>query len=135
MLIAGILLGGALGALTRHGVNVALSGLAAAAPSTAFPLATLLVNVVGSFLLSFLTTAGLNGLVPPVVRAAVGTGFLGAMTTFSTFEMETDSLIRSGAGGTAALYVLANLMLGYGAILLGRMVAAMVAAPLSGQPR
>jgi CrcB protein len=130
MLILGILLGGALGALSRHGVTVALQAWMSATPYSTFPMGTLVVNVVGSFLLSFLATAGLAGLVPPAVRLAIGTGFLGAMTTFSTFELEADGLVRGGEAGRAVLYVLANLLLGYLAIVLGRAAA----APLAVKP-
>lgn len=130
MLILGIMVGGALGALSRYGVSVALQSWAAAGPYASFPFGTLVVNVVGSFLLSFLTSAGLAGVIPAAVRVAIGTGFLGAMTTFSTFELEADALLRGGEGGRAALYVLANLCLGYLAILLGRAAA----GPLAIEP-
>jgi CrcB protein len=129
MLILGVLVGGALGALSRYGATVALQGWLVGTTYASFPLGTLVVNVAGSFLLSFLTSLGLAGAVPPALRLALGTGFLGAMTTFSTFELEADGLLRSGEVLRAALYVLANLLLGYGAILLGRLAA----APLAGE--
>ncbi|MEX2542994.1 MAG: fluoride efflux transporter CrcB [Trueperaceae bacterium] len=127
MMILGILVGGALGALSRYGVSVALNAWTASGPYASFPLGTLVVNVVGSFLLSFLANAGLATLLPPAVRVAIGTGFLGAMTTFSTLELETDTLLRGGEAGRAALYLLATLVLGYLAILLGRVAAAQLA--------
>jgi CrcB protein len=127
MLVLGVLVGGALGALTRYWATMTLQGLLAATPHASFPLGTLVVNVVGSFLLSFLAAIGLGGAVPPAVRLGLGTGFLGAMTTFSTFEFEADALLRSGEALRAALFVMANLMLGYAAIVLGRLVAAPLA--------
>ncbi len=127
MLIFGVMAGGALGALSRYlatnVVQAALRGTAYAG----FPLATLIVNVLGSFLLAFLTELGLGGLVSPSVRLAVGTGFLGAFTTFSTFELESQLLVREGELMRAAVYVLANLAVGYVAILAGRAAALRVA--------
>jgi CrcB protein len=127
MLLLGVLIGGALGALTRYWATLTLQGWLAATPYASFPLGTLVVNVVGSFLLSFLAAVGLGGAVPPAVRLALGTGFLGAMTTFSTFEFEADALLRSGEVLRAALFVMANLILGYAAIVLGRLAAAPLA--------
>lgn len=84
-----------------------------------YPLATVLVNVSGSFLLSLLLFQELFT-IPPALRAAVGTGFIGSFTTFSTFEFESDLLIRRDGWGIASTYIFANLLLGYMAILLGR---------------
>lgn len=131
MLITGILLGGALGALARYGTTTALQGWMAGTAYASFPLGTLVVNVIGSFLLSFLSSLGVAGMVPPAVRTAIGTGFLGAMTTFSTFELEADALVRGGELGKASLYVVANLLLGYGAILLGRLTAVVLSSEAS----
>lgn len=82
----GIGLGGAAGALLR-----ALFGRLIRSD---FPLATLLVNILGSFVLAIAYTA-----LPPtseLSRAVIGTGFCGAFTTFSTFILETVILARSG---------------------------------------
>ncbi|MGI8748792.1 MAG: fluoride efflux transporter FluC, partial [Deinococcus sp.] len=83
----------------------------------------LLINVLGSFLLGLVVALNARGLVSPAVRLAFGTGFVGAFTTFSTFEWESDLLLRSGESGRAALYILGNLLAGYAAVLLGRWVA------------
>lgn len=123
MLVVGVMLGGALGALTRYLVTLSVQGWMQAGPWPSFPLGTLVVNVAGSFLLAFLTELGLRGWVPPVWRVALGTGFLGALTTFSTFELEAHLLLRSGELGRASLYVGANLVVGYAAILMGRALA------------
>ncbi len=53
----------------------------------------------------------------------LGTGFVGAFTTFSTFELDADALLRSGGLGAALLYVGGNVFLGYGALLLGQLAA------------
>ncbi|GAA5512421.1 putative fluoride ion transporter CrcB [Deinococcus carri] len=119
----GIAVGGALGALSRYGVSLLVAGRLANTAWGNFPLATLLVNVVGSFLLALITTLALRGLVSPAWRLAIGTGFIGALTTFSTFTWESDLMVREGEAVRASLYVLGNLVLGYGAVLLGRALA------------
>ncbi|MDP9396979.1 MAG: CrcB family protein [Actinomycetota bacterium] len=104
---------GALGALCRYAVGLA-------AGSAAFPWATLAINVAGSFLLAALLA------VAPVPRGdvtvALGTGFLGAFTTFSTFSVETLALLRDGRAGAAAAYVAASMVLGVAAAGAGWLV-------------
>jgi len=123
MLILGVMLGGALGALTRYATTNLVQGALQTGGFAGFPLATLIVNVVGSFLLAFVTELGLRGLLSPSARIAVGTGFLGALTTFSTFELESQLLVREGEWLRAGAYVLANLVIGYAAVLAGRAAA------------
>jgi len=79
-------LGGMVGALLRAVAGRCIGG--------GFPWATLLVNVCGSFLLA----AAYGGLPPDsgLARALIGSGFCGALTTFSTFILETCILYRSG---------------------------------------
>ncbi len=121
MVVLGVMVGGALGALLRYLTNITLQGAFAGSAYAGFPLATLLVNVVGSFLLSFLVYWGVP--LSPTLRAAIGTGLIGALTTFSTFEVEIEGLWRSGHVSQAALYGLGNLVLGFGGVLLGRFLA------------
>ena len=118
LMILGVMIGGALGALCRYLTGLLLQG----AFHTTFPLATLTVNVLGSFLLSLLFYAGTPHL-SPTLRLALSTGFLGSFTTFSTFELETSLLIKEARWGKVLLYVGGNLGLGFAAILLGRVVA------------
>jgi CrcB protein len=84
-----------------------------------FPWGTLLVNVVGSALLGFLTalpvSAGLG--------AMLGTGFCGALTTYSTFGYETLRLARAGNRARAITYVAASAALGVAAALGGAALA------------
>jgi CrcB protein len=120
MAILGIMLGGALGSLARYALSVWLQGAVSSTSLASFPLGTLAVNVVGSFLLSVVTTLGLQGVMPPTMRLSLSVGFLGALTTFSTFQQESEVLLAEGHGLFAALYVVGNLSLGYLAILLGR---------------
>lgn len=85
----------------------------------AFPLGTLLVNVVGCFCFGLL-----NGLTDDrMIRTAVGAGILGGFTTFSAFGGDTLSLAQSGQWRTAGIYVVANVIVGLLAVWLGRTVA------------
>ncbi|GAA0897151.1 fluoride efflux transporter FluC [Virgisporangium aurantiacum] len=76
-----------------------------------FPWGTLLVNVVGSALLGFLTALPVSS----GLGALLGTGFCGALTTYSTFGYETLRLARTGARGRALMYVAASALLGVSA--------------------
>ena len=80
----------------------------------------------GSFLLSLLLYA--TPPLSPTLRTAIGTGFIGSLTTFSTFELETEALARNGLGVQATFYLFGNLVLGFGAVLLGRWVAGWLSA-------
>jgi len=122
VVIAGVMVGGALGALARYATGQWFNTGALAAPGMGLPLSTLVVNVVGSFLLGLITTVGARGHLSPAVRTALGTGFVGAFTTFSTFELESDALLRGGHAGFATFYILGNLVLGYLALTAGRML-------------
>ncbi len=118
-IIIAVMSGGALGALCRYLTGAMLQNIMKA---TSFPLATLTVNVVGSFLLSMLFHLNTSQL-SHTLRLAIGTGFLGAFTTFSTFELEAYALLHKHNYFYAAIYVLGNLLLGFAAILLGRYLA------------
>lgn len=111
-----VAVGGALGAVSRHG----LSGWVESRWGSAFPWGTLLVNVLGCALLGALVTwiDGGSG-VSPRLRAALTTGLLGAFTTFSTFSLDTLVLWRSGAPGTACAHVALQLGLGLAGVALG----------------
>ena len=102
---------GATGAVARYGVGTAVG-------VRTFPWATLGINVVGSFLLGVLLQAA-PGRLDDDVRIALGVGFLGAFTTFSTFGYETVAMLRDGRTSTAAAYVVASVVVGIGAAALG----------------
>ncbi len=132
-----LMLAGALGTAARYGVTLAINGwlrgrgsgaLVAGTQGTTFPLGTLMVNVVGSLLLAFIATLALHKAVKPELRLILGTGFLGAFTTFSTFELEAENLLSSGAWWLATVYIAGNLLLGFSAIFLGRALALRVLA-------
>ncbi len=88
-----------------------------------FPWGTLAVNVAGSFVLG-LVAAGVSGHgLPHSVLVLVGTGFCGALTTYSTFGFETVRLLETGSRFYAAANVVASLVAGLGAALIGVTVA------------
>lgn len=118
--------GGALGALARYLVTLAVQERLLGTPYAGLPLATLLVNVGGSFLLAFLATLASQDRLGGFWLLTLGTGFVGAFTTFSTLELDADTLLRSGGLGAALLYVGGNVFLGYGALLLGQLAATRV---------
>ena len=132
---------GAIGVLCRYeftlGIQVWLNGRGARLAALVslgptFPLATMVINVLGSFLLAFLTTLALQSVVRPDLRVILGTGFLGAFTTFSTFELESESLIARAQWWPAGCYIGGNLVLGFLAILAGRMLALRMFGPSAG---
>jgi CrcB protein len=88
---------------------------------TRFPLATFAINVSGSFLLGMLGVFVTDRVTPQTewMRLALGVGFLGAYTTFSTFELETHTLMDAGAWFTAAAYVAASVFVGLIAVRFG----------------
>ncbi len=81
-------IGGMIGAICRYGISNLFEG-----SYHSFPYATFTVNLFGCFLLSFLTNhANIKRKLSPEVFTAVGTGIIGAFTTFSTFAVETIKL-------------------------------------------
>ena len=108
-----------MGAIARYG----LSGLAQRI-TPSFPLGTLLVNLLGSFLLGFLATLFIERvMVSAELRLFALIGFLGAFTTYSTFSLESLNLVRSGEWGFVILYVGGNFIGGLLAVGLGVMLA------------
>jgi CrcB protein len=121
MLLIAIGLGGCAGALARYG----LGRWAARRWPSPFPWGTFGINISGALLLGFLTglSAGARPL-PPLWRQALGTGFLGAYTTFSTWQVETLRLLHGRRPVTAAANIALSVGAGIGAawagLLLGR---------------
>jgi CrcB protein len=107
-------LAGAAGALCRLGVANVVGG-------RTLPLATLAVNVGGSFALG-LVLAWASPRLGPATSAAVTVGFLGAFTTFSTFAMEAVALQEVGQATAAVLYVALSVVLGVGAAFAGQLL-------------
>jgi len=107
--------GAALGAPARYLADRAVQGR----HDSVFPWGTFAVNVAGSFVLGLVVAAAAAGGVGPRVLAAVGTGFCGALTTYSTFGYETLRLTEDRARLEAALNVVASVVAGLGAAALG----------------
>lgn len=112
--------GGFLGAIARYAVGL----LVARFWSGEFPVATFLINVSGSFVLGFFMALSAERLgLDPTWRLLVATGFVGAYTTFSTFEYETHRLVEVGATAWAMANVLASVLVGFLAVRLGAALA------------
>ncbi len=111
---------GAGGALLRYAVCDVASHW-----SDRFPWGTLLVNVAGCFLLGAIAYASReeHAVLSPIWRTALAMGFLGALTTFSAFGLETIDRLSLGMWDMAAANVLANLGVGFAAVLLGEWTA------------
>ena len=111
-----IALAGAAGAVVRY-----LVGLGCARGiGSGFPYGTLLVNVVGCFLLGLIMHLGpVAKLVPRAAFTALTVGFLGGLTTFSAFGYQTADFIENCAYFAALGNVVANLVLGLGAVFAG----------------
>jgi fluoride exporter len=109
--------GGALGSLARHAVN-ALVARVAGSPS---PLSTAVVNIVGCAVIGVL--AGLmagNALrIAPAMRAFVFVGVLGGFTTFSSFGLDTLTLVHDGRTNAAVINVLVQVAASIGAVFVG----------------
>lgn len=113
--LGAIALGGAIGALGRYGVNVASVHLF----GHGFPWATLIVNVIGSFLMGIVIIKFAQiGQVSPALKTFIVTGFLGAFTTFSTFSLDFVTLWERGALVPAFGYLTASVVLSIGALFL-----------------
>lgn len=113
--IASIALGGAIGSLARYALGRVVS-----VPSGTFPWATFTVNVTGCGAIGLaLVVASQRFPRARLARRVVVTGVIGSYTTFSTFSVETDLLVRGGDLLTAALYLGASLFAGVLGVVLG----------------
>lgn len=111
-----IAIGGGIGSVTRYLTSVWAAGKFGAD----FPYGTLIVNVVGCYLIGlFMVIATERFILPPHVRLLVASGFLGGLTTFSSFGYETLKLMQDGALFPAIQNIAANLFIGLSATWLG----------------
>jgi CrcB protein len=110
-----VAIGGALGALARYALSAFLYGRL----GTKFPYGTFFINITGCFILGLaLSILDAHAELPSAWRLAIPIGFVGAYTTFSTFEFETYRATQ-GRPAIALLYVVASVVLGYLAVYLG----------------
>jgi CrcB protein len=115
-----VMCGGSLGAASRYGISL----LAARVVGTGFPWGTLAVNLIGCFLIGVVfALIDRMRVLTPDVRLLFVTGFLGALTTFSTFSLETVSIFRSGAIFQPLVNILANNIGGLTSTFLGMWLA------------
>ena len=109
-----IAIGGAAGSVSRYAVSAWITRA-----NGGFPLATFLINVVGSFLIAIFARAFSGPETNPVVRAALTIGFCGGFTTFSTFSVEFVTLVQEGRAGRAVLYAVASVVTSVLAVVAG----------------
>lgn len=115
LVVAGAVVGAPLRYLTDRAVQARCDGL--------FPWGTFAVNAAACLLLGALTGAVLAGAASGRLELLLGTGLCGALSTYSTFSYETLRLAERGRTFLAAANVAASVLVGLGAVLLGRRVA------------
>ena len=115
-----IAIGGALGSIARYWVGSTIAGRM----GTKFPYGTFVINMTACVIIGFsLTFLARRADLNPAWRFLVPIGFIGAYSTFSTYEWETLSTVRSGAFSLAALYAVSSLVLGLAAVWGGSLIA------------
>jgi fluoride exporter len=105
---------GSLGAIARYAVASQVGRL-----NYRFPLGTFIINITGSIFLGWFLTHIERHQVSDVTRLAIGVGFVGAYTTFSTFMYESNKLADDGAGFLAMMNIAASLVVGILGVRLG----------------
>ena len=96
---------GALGSISRYLIGVFLF------TNSIFPLSTLFINLMGSFLLAWLTTVLFKRIsISRIMASAIGTGFVGSFTTFSALSVETVIMFKNGHLLLAVTYVIASIV-------------------------
>ena len=115
-----IAIGGALGSIARYWVGSAVAGRL----GTRFPFGTFVINMTACVIIGFsMTFLAKRADVNAAWRFLVPVGFVGAYSTFSTYEWETLSTIRGGAFALASVYSVGSLLLGLGAVWCGAFFA------------
>lgn len=124
-LVLAIAAGGALGAVGRHFVGAAALRLF----GSGFPVGTVTVNIVGSFLMGALVALMALKLSPsPELRAFLTVGLLGGFTTFSAFSLDAVLLYERGAFAAAAAYVAVSVVCSIGGLVAGLQIVRQVLA-------
>jgi fluoride exporter len=118
-----IAIGGALGSIARYWVGSSIAGRM----GVRFPYGTLIVNITACVIIGFsMTYLGKRVELNQAWRFLVPVGFIGAYSTFSTYEWETLTTMRAGAFGIAALYAAGSFVLGLAAVWSGSVLGEMV---------
>jgi len=106
-------LGGAIGSMLRYAISLLVT-------VKQFPYGTFIVNIAGSFIIGAVLALSLkNELFSNNWKIFLATGICGGFTTFSAFAAENMALLQSGKYGIALMYILASLLLGIAAVVLG----------------
>jgi fluoride exporter len=109
---------GFLGAIARFAVGTMFGRM-----NAFFPIGTLVINLSGSLFLGWFLTYATSRSISDTTRLAIGVGFVGAYTTFSTYMWESNKLADDGAGIKAMANLLGSLILGILAVRLGILIA------------
>ncbi len=115
MTVLGVLAAGAIGAVGRHLLVMVLESH----PRRRFPVGVIAANVIGSLVLGVLVGARLDGGIAASTLTLAGTGFCGALTTWSTFVADATERIEAGDRRSASLVIAVSLVLGGGAAAAG----------------
>lgn len=121
-MIFAIALAGAAGSVARY----LLGRLTQQTSHVAFPIGTLVVNVIGCVIIGLLARQFMNDETRPVLQASLMVGFCGGFTTFSAFSLETLGLLQAGHWPRAVAYVLASVVLCLGGTALGFQLGARI---------
>lgn len=118
-----IAIGGSLGAIARYWVGSAVAGKL----GTKFPYGTFVINITACIIIGFsLELLGKHAELNPAWRYLIPTGFVGAYSTFSTFEWETFTSLQTGGFAVAGAYVVSSLVIGLIGIWCGVLIARVV---------
>ena len=119
-----IALGGAIGSIARYWVGSSIAGRL----GVRFPYGTFVINMTACVIIGFsLTYLGRHVELNPAWRFLIPVGFVGAYSTFSTYEWETLASLRAGAFALTALYAVGSLLLGLVAVWGGSQLAELLA--------
>jgi CrcB protein len=122
IIVVALAFGGVLGAVSRYALSLALP-----TETDRFPWGTFLINVSGSAVLGFILILVIEQFPRGrLARPVIGTGFIGAYTTFSTFMVETVELLRDRRPETAVAYLAGSVFAGLFAVWIGMMSARIV---------
>ena len=118
-----VALGGAVGSCARYGIGQVLKGALGA-----FPAGTFVANVLAGLVIGFVTGLAAATGMSPRIKLLLTTGLCGGLSTFSTFSLETVTLVQQNAWGMAAVNIVANVAVCCLAVAAGLWLAGTVAA-------